>query len=101
MHKTNSILMQAPKIAIFEAAANLELLAKNLSTLPLHPFSRAGTRSQHGDHGGDAFRHSDLLDIGANIDREQASKYISHHLKRGQKECVSFGHFLMRAMVCL
>ena len=25
MHKTNSIVMQAPKMAIFETAANLEL----------------------------------------------------------------------------
>ena len=30
MHKTNSILMQAPKSAIFEAAANLELWPKIL-----------------------------------------------------------------------
>jgi ribosome-associated toxin RatA of RatAB toxin-antitoxin module len=31
MHKTNSILMHAPKTAIFEAAANLELWPKILS----------------------------------------------------------------------
>src|SRR6266566_7162782 len=30
MHKTNSIVMQAPKMAIFETAANLELWPKIL-----------------------------------------------------------------------
>src|SRR5437763_16977627 len=42
MRKTNSIIMQAPKMAIFETAANLELWAK---ILPHHRYIRYLERS--------------------------------------------------------
>ena len=49
--RANSILMQAPKMTIFETAANLELWPKILAALSLHSISGARARSQPGDYG--------------------------------------------------
>ena len=66
MHRVNSILMQAPKIMIFETAANLELWPKILPHYRYIRFLERGTDRNLVVMAAHAFRHSDLLDLGAN-----------------------------------
>src|SRR5882724_5681436 len=59
MHKTNSIIMKAPRMSIFETAANL-------AALSLHPLLGARSKSECSGDGGAAFRHADQMDFRAN-----------------------------------
>ena len=77
MHRVNSILMHAPKMMIFETAANLELWPKILPHYRYIRFLERGHDRNLVDHGSHAFRHSNFLDLGANHRPRPSSKFIS------------------------
>ena len=63
MQTGNSIIMHAPREAIFETAADLELWPKILPHYRYIRFLERGPQTQHRGNGRDALRHSDLLDF--------------------------------------
>src|SRR2546428_9809713 len=80
MHKTNSIIMHAPKMLIFETAANLELWPK---ILPHYRYIRYLERGQNRNVVIMAARRSGIPINGTSeeiIDRERV-KGSFHHLK--------------------